>query len=78
MNIESLNKKYASFIATFRFNVVLRIGTSKQRKLRYYKILSTDVMIFFFYRIATKIFGNRKVNSRWTMKDIRENYEILM
>lgn len=47
MNIESLNKKYASFIATFRFNVVLRIGTSKQRKLRYYKILSTDVMIFF-------------------------------
>lgn len=77
MNIESLNKKYASFIATFRFNVVLRIGTSKQRKLRYYKILSTDVMIF-FYRIATKIFGDRKVNSRWTMKDIRENYEILM
>lgn len=77
MNIESLNKKYASFIATFRFNVVLRIGTSKQRKLRYYKILSTDVMIF-FNRIATKIFGDRKVNSRWTMKDIRENYEILM
>lgn len=77
MNIESLNKKYASFIATFRFNVVLRIGTSKQRKLRYYKILSTDVMIF-FYRIATKMFGDRKVNSRWTMKDIRENYEILM
>lgn len=77
MNIESLNKKYASFIDTFRFNVVLRIGTSKQRKLRYYKILSTDVMIF-FNRIATKIFGDRKVNSRWTMKDIRENYEILM
>lgn len=77
MNIESLNKKYASFIATFRFNVVLRIGTSKQRKFRYYKMLSTDVMIF-FYRIATKIFGDRKVNSRWTMKDIRENYEILM
>lgn len=65
MNIESLNKKYASFIATFHFNVVLRIGTSKQRKLRYYKILSTDVMIF-FYRIVTKIFGERKVNSRWT------------
>lgn len=65
MNIESLNKKYASFIATFRFNVVLRIGTSKQRKLRYYKILSTDVMIF-FYRIVTEIFGERKVNSRWT------------
>lgn len=64
MNIESLNKKYASFIATFHFNVVLRIGTSKQRKLRYYKILSTDVMIF-FYRIV-KIFGERKVNSRWT------------
>lgn len=65
MNIESLNKKYASFIATFRFNVVLRIGTSKQRKLRYYKILSTDVMIF-FYRIVPEIFGERKVNSRWT------------
>lgn len=65
MIIESLNKKYASFIATFRFNVVLRIGTSKQRKLRYYKILSTDVMIF-FYRIVTEIFGERKVNSRWT------------
>lgn len=65
MIIESLNKKYASFIATFHFNVVLRIGTSKQRKLRYYKILSTDVMIF-FYRIVTKIFGERKVNSRWT------------
>lgn len=65
MNIESLNKKYASFIATFRFNVVLRIGTSKQRKLRYYKMLSTDVMIF-FYRIVTEIFGERKVNSRWT------------
>lgn len=65
MNIESLNKKYASFIATFRFNVVLRIGNSKQRKLRYYKILSTDVMIF-FYRIVTEIFGERKVNSRWT------------
>lgn len=65
MNIESLNKKYASFIATFRFNVVLRIGTSKQRKLRYYKILSTDVMIFFL-RIVTKILGERKVNSRWT------------
>lgn len=65
MNIESLNKKYASFIPTFRFNVVLRIGTSKQRKLRYYKILSTDVMIF-FYRIVTEIFGERKVNSRWT------------
>lgn len=65
MNIESLNKKYASFIATFHFNVVLRIGTSKQRKLRYYKILSTDVMIF-FYRIVTEIFGERKVNSRWT------------
>lgn len=65
MNIESLNKKYASFIATFHFNVVLRIGTSKQRKLRYYKILSTDVMIFFL-RIVTKILGERKVNSRWT------------
>lgn len=65
MNIESLNKKYASFIATFHFNVVLRIGTSKQRKLRYYKMLSTDVMIF-FYRIVTEIFGERKVNSRWT------------
>lgn len=73
MNIESLNKKYASFIATFHFNVVLRIGTSKQRKLRYYKILSTDVMIFFFTELR-----DRKVNSRWTMKDIRENYEILM
>lgn len=54
MNIESLNKKYASFIATFRFNVVLRIGTSKQRKLRYYKILSTDVMIFFFTDLRLK------------------------
>lgn len=54
MNIESLNKKYASFIATFRFNVVLRIGTSKQRKLRYYKILSTDVMIFFFTELRLK------------------------
>lgn len=54
MNIESLNKKYASFIATFRFNVVLRIGTSKQRKLRYYKILSTDVMIFFYTELRLK------------------------
>lgn len=54
MNIESLNKKYASFIATFRFNVVLRIGTSKQRKLQYYKILSTDVMIFFFTELRLK------------------------
>lgn len=54
MNIESLNKKYASFIATFRFNVVLRIGTSKQRKLRYHKILSTDVMIFFFTELRLK------------------------
>lgn len=54
MNIESLNKKYASFIATFRFNVVLRIGTSKQRKLRYYKILSTNVMIFFFTELRLK------------------------
>lgn len=54
MNIESLNKKYASFIATFRFNVVLRIGTSKQRKLRYYKILSTDVMNFFFTELRLK------------------------
>lgn len=54
MNIESLNKKNASFIATFRFNVVLRIGTSKQRKLRYYKILSTDVMIFFFTELRLK------------------------
>lgn len=54
MNIESLNKKYVSFIATFRFNVVLRIGTSKQRKLRYYKILSTDVMIFFFTELRLK------------------------
>lgn len=54
MNIESLNKKYASFIATFRFNVVLRIGTSIQRKLRYYKILSTDVMIFFFTELRLK------------------------
>lgn len=54
MNIESLNKKYASFIATFHFNVVLRIGTSKQRKLRYYKILSTDVMIFFFTELRLK------------------------
>lgn len=54
MNIELLNKKYASFIATFRFNVVLRIGTSKQRKLRYYKILSTDVMIFFFTELRLK------------------------
>lgn len=54
MNIESLNKKYASFIATFRFNVVLRIGTSKQRKLRYYKMLSTDVMIFFFTELRLK------------------------
>lgn len=54
MNIESLNKKYASFIATFRFNVVLRIGNSKQRKLRYYKILSTDVMIFFFTELRLK------------------------
>lgn len=54
MNIESLNKKYASFIATFRFNVVLRIGTSKQRKLRYYKILSTGVMIFFFTELRLK------------------------
>lgn len=54
MNIESLNKKYASFIATFRFNVVLRIGSSKQRKLRYYKILSTDVMIFFFTELRLK------------------------
>lgn len=54
MNIESLNKTYASFIATFRFNVVLRIGTSKQRKLRYYKILSTDVMIFFFTELRLK------------------------
>lgn len=54
MNIESLNKKYASFIATFHFNVVLRIGTSKQRKLRYYKILSTDVMIFLFTELRLK------------------------
>lgn len=54
MNIESLNKKYASFIATFRFNVVLRIGTSKQRKLRYHKILSTDVMIFLFTELRLK------------------------